>query len=521
MPRTLSSARWVHVAAGLLLVGAVALRLLAAHLPGPVQGTEAVLVGVGLVYAAGAIMLRYSSWGETSAVQLALTGGGIVLGTAVLGFAGPWLPDLVPLAIGVTCSFFLTVDPMRSRRFKGAVLGLGLTGLLVLGSEAVVVLHRPPFELAVYGMILGGLVILVFVTVRLVTDRLRIEVHRTEAIANAAQRVGLATDLGEVASAVLEACCKAYPAADQGGVLLYDRAKDALMALPVVLLDGALGIAPGSDIRIKPGQALAGKVFVDGEARCWETIDDVVREHQEMNKLTREQIGQLVGRVKSGVVAPLQVAGRGVIGVLTLGSTRSEHVWRPRDLIVVQGLAEQAALGVERARLYQEQRTQALTDHLTGLANNRQLRAALTKEVARATRSAASLAILFCDLDDFKEVNDVHGHAVGDGTLKLFADTLVDTLRSEDVAARYGGDEFVCVLPGANLEQAAMVVARLRRRFAERLARSPATTGVQTAIAAGVAVFPLHGDNPETLLAVADAHLMNAKAATGVTVQIG
>lgn len=252
---------------------------------------------------------------------------------------------------------------------------------------------------------------------------------------------------------MLEASCKSYPAADQGGVLFYDPAEDALTAFPIALLDGVVGVTPSSDIRIKPGQALAGKVFVDGEARCWETIDDVVHEHAGMHKLTRDQIRQLVGPVKSGVVAPLHVPGRGVIGVLTLGSTRSEHVWRPGDLIVVQGLAEQAALGVERARLYQEQRTQALTDHLTGLANNRQLRAALAQEEARATRNATSLAILFCDLDDFQEVNDAHGHAVGDRTLKLFA----KTLRSEDVAVRYGGDEFVCVLPGADLDQAAMV----------------------------------------------------------------
>jgi predicted signal transduction protein with EAL and GGDEF domain len=236
-------------------------------------------------------------------------------------------------------------------------------------------------------------------------------------------------------------------------VLFYGPAEDALTAFPIALLDGVVGVTPSSDIRIKPGQALAGKVFVDGEARCWETIDDVVHEHAGMHKLTRDQIRQLVGPVKSGVVAPLHVPGRGVIGVLTLGSTRSEHVWWPGDLIVVQGLAEQAALGVERARLYQEQRTQALTDHLTGLANNRQLRAALAQEVARATRNATSLAILFCDLDDFQEVNDAHGHAVGDRTLKLFA----KTLRSEDVAVRYGGDEFVCVLPGADLDQAAMV----------------------------------------------------------------
>ena len=164
MPRTSSRARWVHTTAGLLIVAAVALRLLAARLPGTVQGTEAVLIGVGFVYAGAAIALRYTPWGETAAAQLLLTGGGIALATAVLAVAGPWLPDLVPLAIGVTCCFILTVDPLQTRRFMAAVLALGITGLVVLWAEALAVLHRPPLELAVYGMVLTAIVMLVFVT---------------------------------------------------------------------------------------------------------------------------------------------------------------------------------------------------------------------------------------------------------------------------------------------------------------------------------------------------------------------
>jgi diguanylate cyclase (GGDEF)-like protein len=506
----------IHTAAGLLLVVAVGLRLVSANLPSGAVAVEAGLLAVGFVYATVAISLRHSEWGQTAAAQLALSAGGIAISTAVLAVAGPWLPDLAPLSIAITCAFFLTVDPMQTRRLQGAVVVMGTAGLIVLWAEALLVLHRSPVELAIYAVLLASIVLLVYVTLQMVTDRLQAEVQRTEAIANAAQRVGLATDLAEVARAVLEASVQSYPAADQGGVLLYDAVQDLLIALPISLVGGEVGPAPNADIRIRPGQALAGNVFLTGEARCWETIDDIIVEHDSMNQLTREQIRQLVGTVKSGVVAPLQVPDRGVIGVLTLGSTISEHVWRPADLLVVQGLAEQAALGVERARLYQEQRTQALTDHLTGLANNRQLRASLTQEVARATRNSTSLAVLFCDLDDFKAVNDRHGHAAGDLVLKLFADTLGNTLRSEDVAARYGGDEFVCVLPGADADRANLVAARLHVRFAERLAASPALAGVETAVSAGVAVFPLDGDNPESLLAIADAALMGSKSAAEV-----
>jgi diguanylate cyclase (GGDEF)-like protein len=103
----------------------------------------------------------------------------------------------------------------------------------------------------------------------------------------------------------------------------------------------------------------------------------------------------------------------------------------------------------------------------------------------------------------------------------LFAETLVETLRSEDVAARYGGDEFVCVLPGADRDQAMLVASRLGKSFADRLANSPLMVGVKTAVATGVAIFPVDGDSPEGLLEVADANLMITKAGTGVTVQAG
>src|SRR5258708_32114488 len=190
MQRSWPRTRLIHTAAGLLLWGAVGLRLVWANLPSGAVAVEAGLLAVGFVYAAVAISLRHSEWGQTAAAQLVLSAGGIAISTAVLAVAGPWLPDLAPLSIAITCAFFLTVDPMQTRRLQSAVVVMGTAGLTVLWAEALLVLHRSPVELAVYAGLLASIVRLVYVTPQMGTDRLQTEVPRTEATDNAAPRVG-------------------------------------------------------------------------------------------------------------------------------------------------------------------------------------------------------------------------------------------------------------------------------------------------------------------------------------------
>src|SRR5258708_7279406 len=188
MQRSWPRTRLIHTAAGLLLVVAVGLRLVSANLPSGPVAVEAGLLAVGFVYAAVAISLRHSEWGQTAAAQLVLSAGGIALSTAVLAVAGPWLPDLAPLSIVITSAFFLTVDPMQTRRLQAAVMLIGAAGLVFLWGEALLVLHRPPLEFAVYAALLASIVLLVSVTLKMVTDRLQVQIQRTEAIANAAAR---------------------------------------------------------------------------------------------------------------------------------------------------------------------------------------------------------------------------------------------------------------------------------------------------------------------------------------------
>jgi diguanylate cyclase (GGDEF)-like protein len=173
-------------------------------------------------------------------------------------------------------------------------------------------------------------------------------------------------------------------------------------------------------------------------------------------------------------------------------------------------LAAHAVVALENARLHGMVERQALVDGLTGLANRRAASDALHAEVARAERLETPLAVVLADLDEFKEVNDVHGHAVGDEVLRVVAEVLRETLRESDVAGRWGGEEFLLLLPGADEEGAAQLAERVRVALAAR--GIPSAPGLRVTASFGVAEYA--GEtNSEQLLEAADGALYRAKRA--------
>ncbi|MBT8225101.1 MAG: diguanylate cyclase [Dactylosporangium sp.] len=191
---------------------------------------------------------------------------------------------------------------------------------------------------------------------------------------------------------------------------------------------------------------------------------------------------------------------------------------RPAGLVFVirdvTSLTEASARLVEQESTFHRLRTelehQAIHDPLTGLHNRRYLVERLADEVKRA-QQGSNLSIIMLDIDNFKGVNESHGHAAGDDLLAAVARGLIDTVRSRDVLARYGGVEFVVVLPGAASRQACARAEQLRRRCA--------AVGVETAdgpiartVSAGVATFPGAGRTPSALLSSADQALHVAKS---------
>jgi len=214
-----------------------------------------------------------------------------------------------------------------------------------------------------------------------------------------------------------------------------------------------------------------------------------------------------VGKPQAGtqrIQFPLR-AGATDFGTLVLvGESFDEE-----QIETVTSLAAQAVIALENARLHRMVERQALLDGLTGLANRRSVEETLRAEVARSRRFDDKLCVVMADLDDFKQVNDTYGHPVGDDGLRLFAETLRATVREMDVAGRWGGEEFVLVLPGTDASGGARLAERARVAL-EGCALEVDGDRVPLTASFGVAELSPTADVRE-LVAAADAALYEAK----------
>jgi diguanylate cyclase (GGDEF)-like protein len=231
---------------------------------------------------------------------------------------------------------------------------------------------------------------------------------------------------------------------------------------------------------------------------------------------TRAAGGKLVGPDSRLVVGDLRehrdrieqplVAGSAFFGTLVLvGAGFDEEA---RELATQ--LANQGAMALENARLHEIAKVEASRDELTGLSNRRRAQRVLSGELRRAERLASALALALADLDDFKAVNDEHGHVVGDLVLREFAAAALATVRDIDHVARWGGEEFAIFLPGADVQAATIVAERIRRSFESRTIAVNDGQPLAVTASFGVAAYP---DEPgeEQLITAADAALYAAK----------
>jgi diguanylate cyclase (GGDEF)-like protein len=222
--------------------------------------------------------------------------------------------------------------------------------------------------------------------------------------------------------------------------------------------------------------------------------------------------GQLAGVLpESRAVLCLPISyGETLLGVLNVES-RNENAFAPQDVLILNTLADLVATALHNSFVFQKLQQQSITDGLTGIKTRRFFWEALSSEWKRASRSGRPFSVVMIDLDKFKEVNDSLGHLVGDVVLTRVGRLLEQKCRQSNVVARYGGDEFVILMPETGIEQAQVLAERLRLW----LATDPMLEEHHITGSFGVASFPVHGFSMEELIRVADAGMYVAKHAGG------
>jgi diguanylate cyclase (GGDEF)-like protein len=281
-------------------------------------------------------------------------------------------------------------------------------------------------------------------------------------------------------------------------LLMVDEDKQELV------FEAALG-AKGRDVssfRLKIGEGVAGWVAQSGKPAI---VNDVARDP----RFTREVDSRTQFETHSILCAPLVSRGR-TIGVLEILNKLGGRFTRA-DLALVLTLVEPCAIAIENAVLFQRTEQLTITDDLTRLFNSRYLNLYLGREIKRCKRHGIPLSVIFLDLDGFKNINDNFGHLAGSGTLTEVGAILAQGVRESDIIARYGGDEFVVVLPETPASGALVIAERLRRAIEEH--RFLEGQGITARISAsfGIATYPDHALSPEGLIQKSDQAMYRVK----------
>jgi diguanylate cyclase (GGDEF)-like protein len=226
-----------------------------------------------------------------------------------------------------------------------------------------------------------------------------------------------------------------------------------------------------------------------------------------MGVTKRKEHGQRV------IAVPL-VCGERLLGVLEgMREGKNAGSFKKSEVALLESLALPIASALANAVRIAEAERLSQTDDLTKLHNARYLRQFLLNEIRRARRYGSSVAALFLDLDDFKQINDIHGHLVGSHVLMEMAAVILSSVRDTDAVARYGGDEFVIVLPDTDTELAGSVAERIREKIGHFEFTGGRRLKLSLTASFGVAAFPKHASSPQQLIACADTAMYEAKAA--------
>jgi len=275
-------------------------------------------------------------------------------------------------------------------------------------------------------------------------------------------------------------------------------------------------VGTGSDqllgLRVNPGEGIAGWVSQHNKGLLVPDVHKDDRFSARFDAATRFHTSSILA-------VPLAFKGR-MLGVIELVNGAGDGAFKEEDLKILCTVGEFAAIAIENARNFHKVQELTVLDDHTGLFNSRHMKRQLESEVVRATRFGHPVSLIFFDLDHFKRVNDTYGHPAGSQVLHEVGRLLLRTLRSTDVPVRYGGDEFVILMPETSKDQAVAAALRIcaeigREPFLSDQAHGP----IHLTASVGVAAFPDDARDPGNLLRKADEAMYRVKAAGRAGVQ--
>jgi len=305
-------------------------------------------------------------------------------------------------------------------------------------------------------------------------------------------------DLDTVLQTILEKIA-AYFKPDSWALLLQDEQSHELYY--------TVAVGPGCDrvnaLRLTTGESLPRSVVESGEPLV---VSDVNRDPR-IDPGTRDEF---FAEDCSVLAIPVRGTGK-VLGVMEL--VNSDMNIYVRAQMLLQALADYAAIAIENARAVQRIQELSITDDCTGVYNSRHMFTVLAEEVRRSERFGYEFSVLFLDIDHFKRINDEHGHLVGSKLLGQFGRCLRKNLRLVDAAFRYGGDEFAVLLPQTGKEAALHVARRLMTTFRNMHWLTDEGLSLTLRVSVGIATYPLDGDSSHAIVQSADDLMYQVKGA--------
>jgi diguanylate cyclase (GGDEF)-like protein len=278
---------------------------------------------------------------------------------------------------------------------------------------------------------------------------------------------------------------------DTWSLLMVDEERDELyFAIAVGSASEAL-----KNVRLKVGEGIAGYVAKHGEKVIVPDVMNDPRFAKRIDEMTKWE-------TQSIICVPLRSRLR-VLGVIQLVNVDMNH-FGEQESFFLQALCDYAAIAIENARAVERIQELTITDDCTGLYNARHLYKTLETEVYRSARFGYEFTVVFIDLDHFKQVNDTHGHLIGSKLLAEIGYLIKAQLRLIDYAFRYGGDEFVVLLPQTGKDQALVVAKRLRDSLRTSMFCKDEGLNINVRASMGVATYPHDAKTPHDIIRQAD-----------------